>query len=111
MWKPPAPDREIVRIATFDRPRAGLSTGMQLDRVTIEGRHFLVEKWQRPYLRQLLELAATPSTAGMIGLPAAWYRNPWALPGQGAQLRYWDGSQWTSHVYPTADTTVAPDAK
>ncbi len=103
VWTSPAPGEAIDLLGAFDRPVAELSTRIQLDRVTIEGRPFLVEVWQRPYLRQLLELATTPPTAGMAGLPAAWYRNPWAFPGDHAQLRYWDGNQWTAHVYPTAD--------
>ena len=107
VWTSPEPGEAIDLLGTFDRPVAELSTRIQLDRVTVEGRPFLVEVWQRPYLRQLLELAATPPTVGIVGQPAAWCHNPWALPGPDAQLRYWDGAQWTGHVYPVADGALS----
>ena len=32
--------------------------------------------------------------------PAAWYPDPWATQPGGATLRWWDGTQWTSHTSP-----------
>lgn len=32
--------------------------------------------------------------------PAGWYEDPAAQAGQGTQLRWWDGTAWTSHTRP-----------
>jgi hypothetical protein len=37
--------------------------------------------------------------------PAAWFPDPWGA----AEMRYWDGSQWTGHVHPPA-VSQAPAA-
>ncbi|AXH35095.1 DUF2510 domain-containing protein [Humibacter sp. BT305] len=40
------------------------------------------------------------------GTPAGWYQDPWDARGQ----RYWDGSQWTSHVHSADAATAVPAA-
>ncbi|MDP3973017.1 MAG: DUF2510 domain-containing protein [Candidatus Nanopelagicales bacterium] len=107
MWRSPAPNGGIDCIAVLDRPTVTLRPGIWVDLVVIDDQKLIVDRAQRPYMRQVLELAAAPPSAGMVGLPAAWYRNPWAFPGQDEQLRYWDGSQWTEHVYPVADPAIS----
>jgi len=92
----------------FERPTAVVSTGRRYDNVEFDGRKFLTDKSQRPYLLALLESTSTLPTTGMAGRPAGWYPNPWAFPGLGGQLRYWDGSQWTGHTHPASDRPGDP---
>ncbi|MDP3972666.1 MAG: DUF2510 domain-containing protein [Candidatus Nanopelagicales bacterium] len=89
------------RSHVFRQPEITIvNRGVRYDRVRIAGRKYLISVGQRPYLSRLMSIGATVPTTGMVGCPAGWYRNPWALPGLGGQLRYWDGSGWTGHVDP-----------
>jgi hypothetical protein len=36
--------------------------------------------------------------------PAGWFPDPWGA----AEMRYWDGAQWTAHVHPPAAPAQAP---
>ncbi len=81
--------------------------GFRYDRVRIAGRKYLISVGQRPYLSRLMSIGGTLPTDGMIGRPAGWYPNPWALPGLGGQLRYWDGHGWSEHVDPPTGTPPA----
>ncbi|WP_062215386.1 DUF2510 domain-containing protein [Streptomyces sp. NBRC 109706] len=35
--------------------------------------------------------------------PPGWYPDPEGVPGEPARERWWDGSEWTAHVRPTAE--------
>ncbi len=89
----------LRRLHVFHQPEITITNrGVLLDRVRIAGRKYLISVGQRPYLSRLMSIGGTLPTDGMTGRPAGWYPNPWALPGLGGQLRYWDGHGWTDHV-------------
>lgn len=107
VWALPGPKgTPIGLVAAYERPVVELKTGRWTDQVSVEGRSFLVATWQRPYLRELLEIAATPPATAMAGLPAGWYHDPWSFPNESPGLRFWNGIAWTSDVNPRpADPT------
>jgi hypothetical protein len=49
-------------------------------------------------------MASTPNTPA--NPPAGWFPDPWGV----AEMRYWDGAQWTAHVHPPAAQPAAPAA-
>jgi len=101
VWARPAADGSAVGlVADIDRPVVSVSFGKWHDCATVNGRPFLVYAWQRPYLRELLEIAATPPATAMAGLPAGWYHDPWSFPKESPRLRFWNGSAWTHDVNP-----------
>jgi len=84
----------------LERPTAAVFAGRRYDNVELDGRKFLTDKSQRPYLRELLEIAATPPATGMANHAAGWYHDPWSFPNEPPRSRFWDGSAWVGRVSP-----------
>jgi len=96
------------RIASLHRPEIEVvRIGMRMGTIRVDGTEYRMGVEQRPFLMQLMHLAGSLPTDGMAGCPAGWYHSPWAFPGLGDQLRYWDGHGWTEHVDPPTGTRSA----